>query len=174
MIINDFEVKRILVDSRSSVDILCLDAFEKMHLERKDLQPTNIPLTGFIKDVVRPLGRIKVQVAVGSDSNLVCFEHHFLEVTTLPPYNAILGQPILHALRVVVSTYYLSVKFPTRYGVRVVRGDQLESRKCYAMVLKGKGKLANDVDLESPPENTDERACLMEDTVLLPISNIEP
>ena len=33
------------------------------------------------------------------------------------------------------STYHLSVKFPTEYGVRQVQGDQLVARECYLAML---------------------------------------
>ncbi|XP_010262512.1 PREDICTED: uncharacterized protein LOC104601030 [Nelumbo nucifera] len=144
MIINDFKVKRILVDSGSSTDILFLEAFKKMQLERKDLQPTDVPLVGFSRDVVKPLGRIKVLVTARS-------EHTFLVVATLSPYNAILVRSILHALRAMVSTYYISMKFSDEVWTRVIWGNQLESWKCYVAALKGKPKLAGDVELESPP-----------------------
>ena len=34
-----------------------------------------------------------------------------------------------------MSTYHLSVKFPTEYGVGKVQGDQLTARKCYLAML---------------------------------------
>ena len=33
------------------------------------------------------------------------------------------------------STYHLSVKFPTEYGVGQVQGDQLAARECYLAML---------------------------------------
>ena len=33
------------------------------------------------------------------------------------------------------STYHLSVKFPTEYGIGQVQGDQLAARKCYLAML---------------------------------------
>ncbi|XP_010253015.1 PREDICTED: uncharacterized protein LOC104594430 [Nelumbo nucifera] len=126
MVINDFEVKQILVYSSNSSDILFLEAFEKMELDQKDLQLADMPQVGFNGDVVKPLGRIKLSVVARAEPNTIQFKHTFLVVATLSPYNIILGQPILHALHTVVTTYYLSMKFLMRYGVGVVRGDQLE------------------------------------------------
>ncbi|XP_010272757.1 PREDICTED: uncharacterized protein LOC104608458 [Nelumbo nucifera] len=154
--INDFEVKQILGDSRSSADVLFLEAFDKLQLEQSDMERTDTPLVGFSGEVVRPLGRITVPVATGMWPNLVRFERTFLVVATLSSYNAILGRPILYALRAVMFIYYLSKKFPTSYEVGIVRGDQLESHKCYVAALKVKEKLAEDVELESPPEHTKE------------------
>ncbi|XP_010247996.1 PREDICTED: uncharacterized protein LOC104590920 [Nelumbo nucifera] len=41
MLISDFKVKRILVDSGSSADIIFLEAFDMLKLEQKDLRPTD-------------------------------------------------------------------------------------------------------------------------------------
>ncbi|XP_019053926.1 PREDICTED: uncharacterized protein LOC109114912 [Nelumbo nucifera] len=139
---NDFRVKRILVDYSSSTNILFLEAFKRMELDETDLQPIDIPLVCFNGEVVCPLGKVRVPVEAGSPLHTVHFEHDFLVVATLSPYNAILGRPILHALQAVVSTYHLALKFPTNTGRGVMCGDQLEPRKCYVAALKAKGKIA--------------------------------
>ncbi|GAV56962.1 hypothetical protein CFOL_v3_00501 [Cephalotus follicularis] len=55
----------------------------------------------------------------------------FLVVDTLSPYNAIIGLSRLNMMESIVSTRHLLVKFPTRFGVRKVRGDQQVARQCY-------------------------------------------
>ena len=37
--------------------------------------------------------------------------------------------------KIVTSTYHLSVKFPTDYGIEQVQGDQLTVRECYLAML---------------------------------------
>ena len=34
------------------------------------------------------------------------------------------------------STYHMMIKFPTVYGVRKVRGDQVVARECYIAMLE--------------------------------------
>ncbi|XP_010246600.1 PREDICTED: uncharacterized protein LOC104589862 [Nelumbo nucifera] len=58
LIINDFEVKQILVDSCSSANILFKGTFNRLQLKQSDLEPTDTPLLGFSGEEVRPLGRI--------------------------------------------------------------------------------------------------------------------
>ena len=50
-------------------------------------------------------------------------------------YNAIIGRPILNGGKATTTTYHLSVKFPTEYGVGQVQGNQLAARECYLAML---------------------------------------
>ena len=53
----------------------------------------------------------------------------------------ILGRPSLDTLRVVVSTPYLALKFPTfATKVGVIHTDQKEAWRCYQDSLRKKGK----------------------------------
>ncbi|GAV90555.1 hypothetical protein CFOL_v3_33964, partial [Cephalotus follicularis] len=56
-------------------------------------------------------------------------ETTFLVVDTPSPYNAIIGRPGLNLLEAIVSTRHLLMKFPTRFGVGEVRGDQEVARR---------------------------------------------
>ena len=57
----------------------------------------------------------------------------FLLVDQPLAYNAIIGPLTLNALRAIVSTYHLVMKFPVGELVSEVMGDQAESQQCYAM-----------------------------------------
>ena len=50
-------------------------------------------------------------------------------------YNAIIGRPTLNSWKVVTSTYHLSVKFPTEYGIGQAQKDQLAVRECYLAMM---------------------------------------
>jgi hypothetical protein len=65
-------------------------------------------------------------------------------INTHLPYNAIIGRPLLYHISAVVSTKYLTMKFPTIKGVAVVRGNQEASRKSANTSLKGKKALLVD------------------------------
>lgn len=62
---------------------------------------------------------------------------NFLVVDAPRLYNAIIERPTVNALQAVASMYHLALKFPTSAGIRVVRGSQVEARRCYALALKG-------------------------------------
>ncbi|XP_038972545.1 uncharacterized protein LOC120104813 [Phoenix dactylifera] len=62
----------------------------------------------------------------------------FLVVRLPSAYSAILGRPRLNALRAMVSTYHLLVRFSTDQGVGEVRGDQRIAKRCYMATHKAK------------------------------------
>ncbi|GAV90243.1 hypothetical protein CFOL_v3_33652 [Cephalotus follicularis] len=84
----------------------------------------------------------------------------FLVVDTPSPYNAIVGRPCLNLMEAIVSTRYLVMKFPTRFGVGEVQGNQQVARQCYKTAVMDKGKekalsianveLRGDVEPERP------------------------
>ncbi|XP_028078918.1 uncharacterized protein LOC114280743 [Camellia sinensis] len=45
--VKDFDIKRILIDQGSSIEIMYYDAFKQMKLEDKDMAPATSPLVGF-------------------------------------------------------------------------------------------------------------------------------
>jgi len=49
---------------------------------------------------------------------------NFIVVNAFSLYTAILAQPWIHAIGVVLSTLHVKVKFPTKQGIVMVKGDQ--------------------------------------------------
>ncbi|RWW49265.1 hypothetical protein BHE74_00044596 [Ensete ventricosum] len=60
-------VKRVMIDTGSSADILYLDAFQKLGLTDKDLVSLTSALTGFTGDSVSPLGATTIPVTFGEE-----------------------------------------------------------------------------------------------------------
>ena len=60
----------------------------------------------------------------------------FLVVDCSFAYTAILGRPTLNSWKAVTLTYHLIIKFPTKYGVGEIRGDQVVVRECYIAMLE--------------------------------------
>ena len=93
------------------------------------------PLVGFGGMKGQPVGIIMLPVVVGAYSQQVTRNINFLVVDCSSSYNAIIGRPTLNNWKAVTSTYHLSIKFPTEYGVGEVQGDQLAARECYLAIL---------------------------------------
>ncbi|GAV80816.1 hypothetical protein CFOL_v3_24276 [Cephalotus follicularis] len=95
----------------------------------------------------------------------------FLVVDTPSPYNAIIGRPGLNLLEAIVFTRHLLMKFPTRFGVVEVRGDQEVARRCYktAITDKGKGKVLTIANVELRGDMEPERPQPVEDVLQVPV-----
>ncbi|XP_065023218.1 uncharacterized protein LOC135649049 [Musa acuminata AAA Group] len=107
------QVRRIMVDTGSSADILYFGAFQKLGLARESLSPMRSALTGFTGDSISPLGAITLPLTLGTPPKSKTVMTTFLVVDLPTAYNVILGWPTLNKVRAVVSTYYRTVKFPT-------------------------------------------------------------
>ena len=84
---------------------------------------------------MQPVGTIMLPVVVRAYPQQATRNVNFLVVECSSSYNAVIGRPTLNSWKAVTSTYHLSVKFPTEYGVGEVQGDQLAARKCYLAML---------------------------------------
>ena len=117
LLIADYTTRRVLVDNGSSADILYYPAFQQMRLGRDQLLPVCSPLIGFGGMKVQPVGTITLPVVVGSYPQQITREVNFLVVDCSSSYNVIIGRPTLNSWKAITSTYHLSVKFPTEYGI---------------------------------------------------------
>ena len=115
--IANYTTRRVLVDNGSSVDILYYPAFQQMRVSKELLRLVNVRLIGFGRMKILPVGIISLLVVVVSYPQQINKEVNFLVVYCSSSYNAIIGRLTLNSWRVVMSTYHLSVKFPTEYGI---------------------------------------------------------
>jgi len=127
--------RRVLVDNGSSASILYYLAFQQVRINKELLHQVNVPLIGFGGMKVLPLGTISLLVVLSSCPRQINKEVNFLVVDCSSSYNAIIRGPTLNSWRAATSTYHLSVKFPTKYGIGEIQGDQLATRECYLVML---------------------------------------
>ena len=86
--VNDYDVKRILLDQGSSCEIMYYATFKQLKLEDKNLAPAVSPLIGFNSMPEWPVGKIILPVRAGSVTKQV--ELWVLKVPST--YNIILGR----------------------------------------------------------------------------------
>ena len=122
------KVFHILIDTGSSADILFASAFRQMNVGGAKTRPIKTPLYGFGGERVYAEGAIQLPVTFGVHPAKVTQMVDFLLVDQPSTYNAIIGRPTLNALRAVVSTYHLAMKFPAGDQVGEVKGNQAESQ----------------------------------------------
>ncbi|GKV12323.1 hypothetical protein SLEP1_g23482 [Rubroshorea leprosula] len=113
VIVNNCEVQRILVDTRSAPDIMYYHCFESLGLDPALLQKYDGPIYGFNNQPVPVEGILKLNVAFGSGRAYVTPSIRFLVVKMASSFNIVIGRPTLTEIRAVVSPSHLCLKFPT-------------------------------------------------------------
>lgn len=108
-----------LVNIRSSVDVLFCSANEQIGLLPTILKSIDAPLYGFSNHSIQHNGEVKLLVTLSCHLAQATILTNFLIVDTPGVYNAIIRRPALNALRAVTSTYHLVLKFSTLAGVEV-------------------------------------------------------
>ncbi|KAL0456206.1 UNVERIFIED_CONTAM: hypothetical protein Slati_0959800 [Sesamum latifolium] len=136
VVLANYEVGRIFIDSGSSTDILFGEAYDQMQLEDVSLEKVNTSLYEFSGEVVHPRGMVSLRLTMGTGTTRKTCILKFLLVDETSAYNMILGRPTLNIFQAVISTYYMKIKFSTPDGVGEVQGDHLQSRKCYVEAVR--------------------------------------
>ena len=124
--IGDYDVKRVMVDGGSAVEVMYPDLYKGLGLKAEDLMPYNSPLMSFDGKLVIPMGMIRLPIQIGPE----IVEVNFVVVDTYSPYTAIVGRPWLHTLGAVASSLHQKVKFPSGDQVLEIRGCQPTVRQC--------------------------------------------
>ncbi|GAV61395.1 hypothetical protein CFOL_v3_04922 [Cephalotus follicularis] len=91
LLVELFTMKRILIDSGSSADILYKHAFDQLRIPADQLKPVKTPLVGFTGETIHHLGSINLSVVAGTAPRQTQVEMTFLVMDTPSPYNAIVG-----------------------------------------------------------------------------------
>ena len=116
---NNYDVKKILVDTSSSVEVMYYNLFKQLNLHESELKLARAPLVGFNAQSHWPLGTVTLKVRVGSQELMI----EFVVVDIPSPYNAIVGRDWLHRIKGVASTLHQIIKFVTPRGEETLYGD---------------------------------------------------
>ncbi|XP_030930222.1 uncharacterized protein LOC115955943 [Quercus lobata] len=108
--IGEYDVKRVMIDQGSAVDVMYPDLYKGLNLKSENLVAYNSPLVSFEGRMVIPKGQIRLPMQTGT--NVV--EVDFIVMDVFSPYTAIMGRPWLHTLGAVSSTLHQKVKYPSR------------------------------------------------------------
>ena len=100
--IRGYNVKRVMVDQGSCVEVMYPDLYKVLNLKPEDLTVYNLPLVSFDGKVVILRGQIRMPIQAGSEM----VEVDFIVVDAYSPYTAIMARPWLHTLGAVSLTLH--------------------------------------------------------------------
>ena len=130
--IRGFDVKRVMKDQRSEVEIMYPDLYNGLGLKPEVLNKYDTPLVRLDGKTVTPKGTIRFPVQ--TDREVV--EVDFIMVDAYSPYTAILARPWLHAMGVVSSTLHVKMKYATEEHIKELLGCQTMARQCMVVVVR--------------------------------------
>ena len=144
--IGGYDVRRMLVDQGSAVEIMYHNLYNGLNLKPKDLMAYESPLVSFEGKTVIPKGQIRLPIQ--TDSEVV--EVDFIVVDSYSPYTAIVVRPWLHALGALSSTLHQKVKYLSKGLVKKILGSQSVARQCMVAVILHKPEVAPSNFAENP------------------------
>ena len=100
--ISGFDVRRVLVDLGSSVDLLQMSAYKQMGRSPSILENLRRLLSRFNGATTTSQGDVVLPVQVG----LVTLNVQFSMVEDLSHFNAIMGHTLLHKMKIIPFTYH--------------------------------------------------------------------
>nr|XP_023929218.1 uncharacterized protein LOC112040563 [Quercus suber] len=122
--IGGYDVRRVMVDQDSCVEIMYLDLYKGLNLKLEDLTTYDSPLVSFDGKVVITKSQIRLLVQAG----LEVVEVNFIVVDAYSPYMAIVAKPWLHTLGAVSSSLHQKVKYLSGDRIKELVGDQSMAR----------------------------------------------
>ncbi|XP_030950195.1 uncharacterized protein LOC115974119 [Quercus lobata] len=129
--IGGFDVKRVLVNQGSAMEVMYPDLYKGLNLKPEDLKAYDSPLVSFEGKTVTPKGQIRLPIQTGS--NVVKVD--FIVVDAYSLYTAIVARPWLHALGAVYFTLHQKVKYPSEGRVEQIIGNQAMARQCIVAAI---------------------------------------
>ena len=142
--IGGYDVKKVMVDQGSAVEIMYPDLFKGLNLKTEDLTPYNSPLVSFEGKIIIPKGQVRLPVQAGSEK----VEVDFIVVDAYSPYMAIVARPWLQTLGAVSSTLHQKIKYPSGGNVEEILGGQTMVRQCMIAVIRHKPEAKSETQRE--------------------------
>jgi len=153
--IENYAVKKVLVDQGSSVDILYWATYQKLQLPDTAMVPYDEPIYGFSGEQVSTRGYIDLHTVFREGTQTKIIPICFLIVDAPTSYNILMGRPSLNTLGTVVSIPHLAMKLLAPSGdILTIHYYQRLARECYMASLRPQLPIQQTNHIERPPDSS--------------------
>ena len=129
--IGGYDVKRVLVDQGSAIEIMYPNLYKRLNLKFENLTAYESSLISFEGKTVISKGQIRLPIK----TDLEIVEVDFIVVNSYSPYTTIVARPWLHALGAVSSTLHQKVKYSSKGLGKEILGNQSIARQCIVAAI---------------------------------------
>lgn len=126
-----------LINQGSMTNILFWNTFKQLDIPESTLQPYGDLLFGFANERVGMKESIELLTRFDTKIGYRDIVVQYVVFHANTSYNILLGRPSINAIRVIISTPLLAMKFPFDKGsIITMYVDKKEARECYMTILK--------------------------------------
>jgi len=132
------DVRRVLIDTGASCDIMYTSLFKTLQLMEKNLSPYDgNELYGFKGSSTQPWGYVELLVTFGKKEAKETIKIPFLVIDCPSLYNCIIGRTGLAQLGVTCSTAHLKMNYHAKDGIIAsLNGDIEAAKRCFLQASK--------------------------------------
>jgi len=134
----NIDVRRVLIDTGSSCDIMYTSLFKTLQLTEKNFSPyVGNELYGFNSLSTQPWGYVKLLVTFGEKEAKKTIKIPFLVIDYPSLYNCIIGRTGMAQLGGACSTAHLKLKYHAKDGIIAsLNGDIEDEKRCFLQANK--------------------------------------
>jgi len=138
------DVRRVLIDTGASCDIMHTSLFKTLQLTEKNLSPyVGNELYGFNGSSTQPWGYVELLVTFGDKEAKKTIKIPFLVIDCPSLYNCIIGRSGLAQLGVACSSTHLKLKYHAKDGIIAsINGDIKDARRCFLPANKSQNSVS--------------------------------
>ena len=129
--LDGFDMWRILVDLRSSTDLLQMSTYRQMRYSPYALENLSWVLSRFNGTTTISMGGVVLLV----QANATILNVRFFVIKDFSPYNTIMGHLWLHKMKAILSTYY-QISYLIEVGQVDLHGNHLVVSQCYQVAME--------------------------------------
>ncbi|KAG8655678.1 hypothetical protein MANES_04G060101v8 [Manihot esculenta] len=120
ILLSMYEVRRKLVNTGSFINLLILNVFNKLGLDKSNIVKVFYPLVGLRDKNMAVLGNINLPLVLGNEKHKWDLYVEFMVVDILFAYNVILGHSVLNYHGIVINVDAMYLKLPASGRLVVV------------------------------------------------------